>query len=91
MDEISVTYNNKIVDTLKSSIEKRLSCHENDESYIVAAVLDPRFKMRWCTDDIQEHVESVLQKCASTVSSNDNSTSNDSEAFSETPVRKAEK
>ena len=73
IDEISVTYNNKMVNTLKASTEKRISGYEKYGSYIVAAVLDPRFRIRWCTDDNQEHVESVLQKCTSSVSSNDNS------------------
>ena len=71
MEEISDVYSNKMVITLKSSIEKRLFCYQKDESCIIAAVLDPRFKMRWCPDDIQDHVESVVQKCATTFSSND--------------------
>ena len=46
IEEISERYSNKMVMTLKSSIDERLSGYQKDESYIIAAVLDPRFKMR---------------------------------------------
>ena len=75
-----------MVMTLKSSIDKRLPGYQKDESYIIAAVLDPRFKMRWCPDDIQEHVESVIQKCASNLSNNDSS--NGEEPTGQPPPKK---
>lgn len=43
MQSISGIYNSKIVISLQSSIEKRLSKYEKDEDYIIATVLDPRF------------------------------------------------
>lgn len=50
LNELSTTYSNKMVSTLKSSLEKRLGHYKCDDAYRLAAVLDPRFKMRWVND-----------------------------------------
>ena len=47
LQHISATYSNKMVTTLKTSIQQRLSHYEADEVYLTAAVLDPRFKLKW--------------------------------------------
>ena len=61
LQQISAEYNNKLVSTLKESINSRLCRYEDDETCIVAATLDPRFKLRWC----QPNVEDIfLQKAA---------------------------
>ena len=41
MHQISSSFNNKMVSTFKRSIKERLSRYEEEESYVVAAVLDP--------------------------------------------------
>ena len=46
MHQISSFFNSKMVSTFKRSIKERLSRYEEEESYVVAAVLDPRFKLR---------------------------------------------
>ena len=46
---ISVKYNCKIVSTLKKSIDTRLSIYEETASFRLAATLDPRFKLAWCS------------------------------------------
>ncbi|CAC5408450.1 unnamed protein product [Mytilus coruscus] len=47
-------YNNKMMTTLKSSIETRLTRFEEDNDFILAAILDPRFKLRWSDTFDQE-------------------------------------
>lgn len=54
LQQISTVYNIKMVTTLKSSVDNRLSHSDKDDSFIAASILDPRFKLRWCT--IQEQV-----------------------------------
>ena len=61
MHQISSTFNNKMVSTFKRSIKEKLSRYE-EESYVVAAILDPRFKLRWCESDKIDYVESVVRK-----------------------------
>ena len=45
--------------------------YEEEESYDVAAVLDPRFKLRRCESDQIDYVESVVRKNLQTVSVQD--------------------
>ena len=71
MHQISSTFNNKMVSTFKRSIKERLSRYEEEESYVVAAVLDPRFKLRWCESDKIDYVESLVRKNLQTVSVQD--------------------
>lgn len=56
-----------MVSTLKSSIEKRLSVYESEESYTIASVLDPRFKVRWCDEEkLNEPLTIVRLKASQT-------------------------
>ena len=71
MHQISSTFNNKMLSTFKRSIKERLSRYEEEESYVVAAVLDPRFKLRWCESDKIDYVESLVRKNLQTVSVQD--------------------
>ncbi|XP_071166549.1 zinc finger BED domain-containing protein 4-like [Mytilus edulis] len=50
--ELSTTYNNKMVLTLMSSMTKRLSCFKSEDVYLISAILDPRFKLRWSKDPV---------------------------------------
>ena len=72
MHQISSTFNNKMVSTFQRSIKEGLSCYEKEESYVVAAFLDLRFKLRWCESDKTESVESVVRKNLQTMSVQDN-------------------
>ena len=67
VQQISATYNNKMVSTLKASIQQRLSHYQDDDSYLTAAVLDPRFKLRWCPADKRCEMEAALINKASSV------------------------
>ncbi|KAJ8305575.1 hypothetical protein KUTeg_016120 [Tegillarca granosa] len=49
--QISIDYSSKMISTLKHSIHSRLSVYENDDSFTIAAILDPRFKLRWCENE----------------------------------------
>ena len=51
LKQISTDYNTKMVRTLVESIKSRLSPYESDDIIIVAAFVDPRFKVRWCQPD----------------------------------------
>ena len=62
MHQISPTFNNKMVSIFKHSIKERLSRYEEEDSYVDAAVLDPRFKLRWCESDKIDYVESDVRK-----------------------------
>ena len=69
--QISSTFNNKMVSTFKCSIKEGLSRYEKEESYVVAAVLYLRFKLRWCESDKIDYVESIVHKNLQTVSVQD--------------------
>ena len=64
MQSISSTYNSKMVTTLKSSLQKRMSKYEEDENFITAAILDPRFKMSWCFSENtrERHISNIRSK-----------------------------
>ena len=65
VNELSCDYSSKMISTLKASIDKRLSVYESDETYITSAVLDPRFKVRWCNEkDIDDLLSIVKQKAS---------------------------
>ena len=40
-----------MISTLKASVQKRLSKYEEDEEFVFAAILDPRFKLSWCISE----------------------------------------
>ncbi|KAJ8304616.1 hypothetical protein KUTeg_018199 [Tegillarca granosa] len=50
LDEIYVAYNNKMVHTLKSSLDERLGKTMSDDNFLLAAMLDPTIKLRWCNE-----------------------------------------
>ena len=64
LQQISAVYNMKMVTTLKTSIDRRLSHYGQDDVFITAAVLDPRFKLRWCTPQEQSIVKSTFLSSA---------------------------
>lgn len=50
---------------LKSSLNSRLSHFETDETYQLASMLDPRFKLLWAAQENTDELVSLLQKNAS--------------------------
>lgn len=51
LEQLSVTYKSKMVTTLKNSTDRRLRIYEDIEIFQLASLLDPRFKMDWCSAD----------------------------------------
>lgn len=53
-------YCKPLINALQSAINKRLSKYESHPLYITGAVLDPRFKLQWCSQDELEQVKSTV-------------------------------
>ena len=51
LKEMSTMHLTSMLNALKSSIEMHLSKYENMEVFQLAAAIDPRFKLDWCTAD----------------------------------------
>ncbi|KAJ8315996.1 hypothetical protein KUTeg_006010 [Tegillarca granosa] len=60
--QISIDYSSKMISTLKHSIHSRLSVYENDDSFTIAAILDPRFKLRWCENEKVTKIIDLLKE-----------------------------
>ena len=50
LQSLSVTYNSRMLHALENSLDEQMSKYEDRERFILASVLDPRFKMKWCKD-----------------------------------------
>ena len=57
-------YHSGLVRGLKQSLQKHMPYYEENETYIVAGILDPRFKLRWCSDDVERARSLDLLKAA---------------------------
>ena len=55
-------YSNKLVTTLQASLEERLAKYEEMEHFQLAAILDPRFKLDWCSEEETQPMKSLLTK-----------------------------
>ena len=67
------------------SLQKRMSKYEEDENFITAAILDPRFKMSWCFS------ENTRERHISNIRSKMNSVNSLSYADEMSPPRKIQK
>ena len=47
-------YHSSFVQALKQSLRRQMTNYEENEVYIAAAILDPRFKLRWCFDETEK-------------------------------------
>ena len=69
-------FQSKLVSTLKSSVNRRLSSYYEQRMYlIIAAMLDPRFKLRWCASESEEYktfYDALVHKATSSSASEDN-------------------
>ncbi len=62
-------YNSNFVRNLKRSFETRLLNLQDQYIYCIASLLDPRFKLKWCTsDDEKESMRKILNDEAGMVS-----------------------
>ena len=76
LDQITPVHSEEMLSALKRSVQERLSRYEQDDTYITTSVLDPRFKLRWCSQEEQYRIKSVflnkvslLQSCYPSYSS----------------------
>lgn len=60
-----------MIQSLIHSVESRLYPLENNEIFIIAAVLDPRFKMRWSKSWKMEETIAVIDKKSSNLNTQD--------------------
>ena len=57
LESLSMTYNSRmVVAALSESLVKRIIKYESRKIFIFAStcILDPRFKLKWCSDDDEE-------------------------------------
>ena len=64
MQSVVSKYHSAFVLGLKQSHKKCIPCYEENETYLLAATLDPRFKLCWCTDDAEKQKMVDLLKSA---------------------------
>ena len=60
MNNLCQKYNSRFTTTLKASFERRMFKYENEEIFKFAAVLDPRWKMAWCTEDESVELKHII-------------------------------
>ena len=53
-------FDSRLTRTLKSSFERRMFKYKNEEKFKLAAVLDPRWKMAWCTENESEELKHII-------------------------------
>ena len=57
LDQVTAVYTGDLLSTVKLLVEERLSRYEEDDTYITASILDPRFKLRWSNQDEQFRIK----------------------------------
>ncbi|XP_045202879.2 zinc finger BED domain-containing protein 4-like [Mercenaria mercenaria] len=56
----------KFIDILEESIDSRLIRYEQEDEYVLATMLDPRFKLDWCTQNFSKHEDLLVSKLRQT-------------------------
>ena len=56
-----------VLANLKSSLQRRFAGYEEDKLLQLAAVLDPRFKLKWCSGSTSEQIRDLLNAEAKAV------------------------
>ncbi|XP_072048394.1 zinc finger BED domain-containing protein 4-like [Amphiura filiformis] len=83
-NKLSTTHPSQTMTDLKSSLEKHFSYFETIEVFQVAAALDPRFKLDWCSPDEAEKMRRLLHDKVAALSSLNGS----SKTLEESPKKK---
>ena len=50
---LSVTYRTGMVPSLLNALNENMAKYKSQDMFIFAAILDPRFKLKWCTDQVE--------------------------------------
>ena len=49
--------------SLINSVQKRLTLYENNDTFIIATTLDPRFRLKWCDEsEVSTYLEKIKKK-----------------------------
>ena len=92
LNELSENYKCKMVQTLKSSLEKRLTVFESKHMYQMAAALDPRFTLDWCFTDFEKQSNtSSLIHLGKSVNLQNFASGSNPESSSQSPPKKRSK
>ncbi|XP_053373931.1 zinc finger BED domain-containing protein 4-like [Mercenaria mercenaria] len=63
LKNVQCDYNSNLVKRLRESTEQRMSIYEEEDTFVTAAILDPRFKLTWCEpDQTQRYTTNLKQK-----------------------------
>jgi hypothetical protein len=54
MKKLNVKYNCSLMSGLRAAVDNRLTQFEQSDVYVMATVLDPRFKLRWCSTETEK-------------------------------------
>lgn len=89
--DMTSRYNNKLVETLRASVDKRLTVFEEREAFVIASCLDPRFKLDWCAtpEECSSQRRNLLFTALADVSTR--IVANDAEDVPQEPPRKRSK
>ncbi len=60
MDDLHEKFSSKFVETLKQSVDKRMSTYEKQKILLVASALESRFKLQWCNQSESTEILSFL-------------------------------
>jgi hypothetical protein len=72
MRNLNVKYNCNLMTGLREAVDRRLTQYEESDVYVLASVLDPRFKLRWCpSEEERSAVKATLIKHVKNVPSTD--------------------
>ena len=62
LNSMNSKYHSPFVTTLQPSLVKRMVVYEKKNDYIMAAMLDPRFKVLWCKDEEEKgKVKAIIE------------------------------
>ena len=62
LNDMHSIHNVHFLETMKVSLKHRMNIYRASETYTVAAVLDPRFKLCWCTSDEEKQLANYKSK-----------------------------
>ena len=62
VEKCSTRYHSSFVLALKTSLNRRMPYYQESETYVLAAMLDPRFKLRWCHENEKTGFKELLNQ-----------------------------